>query len=382
MAESLKVMIAGGGTAGHINPALAIAGEIRRQLPDAQITFVGTPSGMESELVPKAGYAYESMNVAGFQRKLSLVNIKRNIQAAWYLATSGSRARKIVKKLQPDIAIGTGGYVSGPIMRMAASMGVPLLIHEQNAFPGVTTKMLAKRAACVMCAVEDAQKLIKTDAPMKVTGNPIRADLLTYDREQARRELGLDERPLVLSFGGSLGARRVNEGMIDLLCRSAEDGRYQHIHGYGRYGSFILDELKKRGVNLDACPNLDVREYIDDMPKVMAAADLVICRSGAITLSELQARGKASILIPSPNVAENHQYHNAMALVNRGAADIIIEDELSGDVVISKADAILGDSEKLRAMAESSHKMAITDACERIFDIMCEVLAKNGKKVR
>ena len=376
MKKGLKVLIAGGGTAGHINPALAIAGEIRRRLPDAQITFVGTPNGMESRLVPQEGYAYESMNVAGFQRKLSMVNIKRNAQAAWYLATSGAQARKIVNKIKPDIAIGTGGYVSGPIMRMAASMGVPLIIHEQNAFPGVTTKMLAKQAACVMVAVEDAKHLIKTEAPIRVTGNPIRADILSYDRQKAREELGLDDRPVVLSFGGSLGARRINEGMIDLLCRSARDKKYQHIHGYGQYGAFILDELRSRGVDPKSCDNLDVREYINDMPRVMAAADLVICRAGAITLSELQARGKVSILIPSPNVAENHQYHNAMALVNRNAADVIEEKDLTGELIVSKADAILSDSDKLRLMAENSRKMAITDACERIYDIMCEVLEK------
>ena len=376
MKNGLKVLIAGGGTAGHINPALAIAGEIRRRLPDAQITFVGTPNGMESRLVPQEGYAYESMNVAGFQRKLSMVNIKRNAQAAWYLATSGAQARKIVNKIKPDIAIGTGGYVSGPIMRMAASMGVPLIIHEQNAFPGVTTKMLAKQAACVMVAVEDAKHLIKTEAPIRVTGNPIRADILSYDRQKAREELGLDDRPVVLSFGGSLGARRINEGLIDLLCRSARDKKYQHIHGYGQYGAFILDELRSRGVDPKSCDNLDVREYINDMPRVMAAADLVICRAGAITLSELQARGKVSILIPSPNVAENHQYHNAMALVNRNAADVIEEKDLTGELIVSKADAILSDSDKLRLMAENSRKMAITDACERIYDIMCEVLEK------
>ena len=369
-----SILIAGGGTAGHINPAIAIADEIRRRMPDAKITFVGTPGGMEAKLVPAAGYAFESMNVAGFQRKLSLVNIKRNLQAAWYLTSATSRARKIIDKVRPDIAIGTGGYVSGPILRTCANSGVPIIIHEQNAFPGVTTKMLAKQAACVMLAVEDARDLIKTDAPMRVTGNPIRADILSYDREQARRELGVDDRPLVLSFGGSLGARKVNESMEALLCRSAADGRYNHIHGYGQYGAFILDDFAAAGVNVSDCGNLDIREYINDMPRCMAAADLVICRAGAITLSELQARGKASILIPSPNVAENHQYHNAMALVNRNAAECIEESELTGEKLMQTADAILGDPDRLRIMAANAGKMAITDACSRIYDIMIETL--------
>ncbi|MBQ9993333.1 MAG: UDP-N-acetylglucosamine--N-acetylmuramyl-(pentapeptide) pyrophosphoryl-undecaprenol N-acetylglucosamine transferase, partial [Clostridia bacterium] len=235
-------------------------------------------------------------------------------------------------------------------------------------------------ASCVMLAVEDAKHLINTTAPMRVTGNPIRADLLEYDKTVARRELGLDDRPLILSFGGSLGARRINEGMLDLLCRSAKDGKYNHIHGYGQYGAFILDELKARGVELDDCPNLDVREYINDMPRVMAAADIVICRAGAITLSELQARGKVSILIPSPNVAENHQYHNAMALVKRNAAEVIVESDLTGELLMQKADAILDDPDKLRLMAENSHKMAITDACERIYDIAMQVLRDKSEQ--
>ena len=226
-----------------------------------------------------------------------------------------------------------------------------------------------------MLAVEDARSRLDEGLPIRLTGNPIRHDILTYDKAKARQELGMDDRPLILSFGGSLGARRINEGMLDLLCRSAADGRYNHIHGYGQYGHFVMDELAARGVDPAKCDNLDVREYITDMPRVMAAADLVICRAGAITLSELQAIGKPAILIPSPNVAENHQYHNAMALVRRGAADIIVESDLTCELLNEKADAILSDPQKLQAMAQSSHNMAITDACERIYDIILEVLS-------
>lgn len=371
----MKVLIAGGGTAGHINPALAIAGQIRKMQPDADITFVGTPFGMEARLVPAEGYKFEPMNVAGIQRKPSWTNIKRNAHALWYLAHSSARAKEIVEKVQPDIAIGTGGYVSGPIMRKAAQLGVPLIIHEQNAFPGVTTKVLSKYAKCIMLAVEDAKPRLDENVTTRLTGNPLRADILTYDKTQARKELGIDDRPLVLSFGGSLGARAINEGMLPLLCRSAKDGRYNHIHGYGQYGAFVLDELQAAGVNLDECPNLDVREYINDMPRVMAAADIVVCRAGAITISELQASGKVSILIPSPNVAENHQYHNAMALVRRNAAEVIEESALTGEKLMETADSILGDPDKLRLMSENSHKMAITDSCERIYDIILQVLA-------
>jgi undecaprenyldiphospho-muramoylpentapeptide beta-N-acetylglucosaminyltransferase len=375
----MKVLMSGGGTAGHINPAIAIADTIRKNIPDAEILFVGTPGGMESKLVPQAGFDYVSMPVAGFQRKLTLNNIKRNCEALGHLMLAGRRSAKIIREFGPDIAIGTGGYVCGPVLRKAAQMGVPVLVHEANAFPGMTVKMLAHHCDCVMLAVEDAKKRISADTEFVITGNPVRAEVLEYDRARARKELGIDNRPLIVSFGGSLGARTINESMIDLLVRSANDGKYQHIHGYGKYGGFVLDELKERGVDLKKCPNLDVREYITDMPRVMAAADLVICRSGAMALTEIQALGKAAILIPSPNVAENHQYYNAMAMVNRGAAEIIVEKDITPALLTEKADKLAGDRAKLAKMSRRAKKMAILDSRERIFRVVCDTLKKHGK---
>ena len=371
--------MSGGGTAVHINPALAIADTIKKNIPGAEILFVGTPAGMESKLVPQAGFAYTSMPVSGFQRKLTPENIKRNFEAAGHLILSGHRARKIINEFKPDIAIGTGGYVCGPVLRKAAQMGVPVLVHEANAFPGVTVKMLARYCDCVMLAVEDAKNRISADTEFVVTGNPVRAEVLEYDKARARKELKLDDRPLIVSFGGSLGARTINESMLDLLVRSSKDGKYQHIHGYGKYGSFVLDELKARGVDLASCSNLDVREYISDMPRVMAAADLVICRSGAMALTEIQALGKAAILIPSPNVAENHQYYNAMAMVDRGAADIIVEKDITPQLLTEKADRLAGDRTKLEEMSINARKMAILDSRERIFEVVRNTLKKHGK---
>ncbi len=375
----MNVLMAGGGTAGHINPAIAIAETVKKNIPNANILFVGTPSGMESRLVPMAGFDFTSMPVAGFQRKLTLNNIKRNIQAVYYLAHSGRRAARIINDFKPDIAIGTGGYVSGPILRKAAQMGVPVLVHEANAFPGVTVKMLARYSECVMLAVEDAKKRMPEDCKFVITGNPVRAEILGYDKRRAREELGVDDRPLIVSFGGSLGARTINESVLDLLERSARDGRYQHIHGYGQYGGFVLDELKSRGVFLGSCPNLDVREYINDMPRVMAAADLVICRAGAMALAELQALGKAAILIPSPNVAENHQFYNAMAMVDRGAAEIIEEKDISPELLMKKADSLAGNISRLEEMSNNARKMAISDSRERIYAVIEETLRKHGK---
>ena len=258
-------------------------------------------------------------------------------------------------------------------------MGIPVLVHESNAFPGMTVKMLAHHCDCVMLAVEDARKRISAETEFVVTGNPVRAEVLEYDRSRARRELGVVDRPLIVSFGGSLGARTINESMLDLLVRSANDGRYQHIHGYGRYGSFILDELKSRGVDLKSCPHLDIREYISDMPRVMAAADLVICRSGAMALSEIQALGKAAILIPSPNVAENHQYYNALAMVNRGAAQMIVEKDITPELLMKKVDRLAGNKKKLAKMSENARNMAILDSRERILKVVCDTLRKHGR---
>lgn len=376
---SLKVLMAGGGTAGHINPAIAIADTIRRRQPDAEIMFVGTVRGMESRLVPMAGFEFTSMPVAGFQRRLTPENIKRNIRALYYLALSGSRAAKIIRDFKPDIAIGTGGYVSGPILRKAAQMGVPILIHEQNAFPGVTTKMLSRYAECVMLAVEDAKKRMDSKLKFVTTGNPVRAEILEYDKQTARRELGVDDRPLIVSFGGSLGAEMINKSMLDLLERSARKRNYQHIHGYGQYGKFVVTELLKRKVKLKKSKNIDVREYINDMPRVLAAADLVICRAGAMALSEIQALGKAAILIPSPNVAENHQYYNAMAMVDRNAAEIIEEKDLTPKKLIEMVDSLAGDRKRLEKMSANARKMAILDSRERIYDVVHDVLKKYGK---
>ncbi len=369
----MKILLAGGGTAGHINPALAIAGTIKEKHPDAAFLFIGNKDGMEQRLVPQAGYDIKSITISGFQRSLKPQSVAANLRTLRRTVTSSVGAKKIIREFAPDLCIGTGGYVSGPVVREAARMGIPCIIHEQNAYPGVTNKMLAHRVQKVMLAVEAAKPYFK-DAPVVVTGNPVRGAILTADKQASREKLGLDQRPLILSFGGSLGAQKINEALVGLIARSGKDGRYQHIHAYGKYGGWFPDKIKEQGVALEKCKNLDIRPYIDNMPECMAAADLVICRAGAITLSEIQAMGKPAILIPSPNVAENHQYHNAMALVNAGAAEIIEEADLSGEAVIEKADAMLHSAETLAKFSENSKKMAITNANERIYAVVKQVL--------
>ncbi len=372
----MRILFAGGGTAGHINPALAIAGYVRDNIDGAEILYVGAKGRMEERLVPQAGFDFKSITVSGFRRSMSPSAIKSNIITVKRAFTASAESKRIIKEFKPDICVGTGGYVCGPVMRTAAKMGIPIVIHEQNAFPGVTTKMLAKRAKRIMLAVPDAKKHMNPKYNYVITGNPVRTEIITADKAESRQKLGLDERPVVLSFGGSLGAERVNKAVAGIIARSGKDGKYQHIHAYGQYGKWFPDLLRENGVEPDNCSNLDIREYINDMPVCLAAADIVIARAGAITLSEIQAQGKPSILIPSPNVAENHQYHNAMALVNNKAALLIEEANLTEEAVIDAVDKLLSDAEVLKEYSDNAKKMAILDANERILAVIKEVLSE------
>ncbi len=376
----MRLIFAGGGTAGHINPALAIAGYVKEKQPDAEILYIGNKGGMEERLVPQAGFEFKSVSVQGFRRKISFKSLKENIVTVRKAVKSTNDAKKIIKEFKPDICIGTGGYVSGPVLRAAAKLGIPILIHEQNAYPGITNKMLAKKAARVMLAMPAARDKFKGDYNFADTGNPIRGAILKEEKSSARKKLGLDERPVILSFGGSLGADNINKALADVIARSAKDGKYQHIHAYGQYGKWFPGLLKEKGADLDKAKNLDIREYINDMPVCLAAADVVVARAGAMTLSEIQVKGKPSILIPSPNVAENHQYHNAMALVNKKAAIMIEEKDLTPEKLTEAIDSLAASPERLAEYSENAKKMGIANASERIYDIIMEVVSEKDKK--
>ena len=366
----MKVLFTGGGTAGHINPALAAAGYLKQREPDAQILYVGNKGGMEERLVANAGYEIRTVTISGFQRKLTPKNLARNAQTVVRMFTASAEAKKILREFAPDVCVGTGGYVSGPVIREAAKLGIPCVIHESNAYPGVTTKMLAKSVKTVMLAVPDAKKYFDASVNCVVTGNPVRGEVLAAQREESRKALGLDDRPLVLSFGGSLGASAVNRAAAYMLAQSAKEGKYQHIHGYGTHDEEFLSEVKEFGLDVEKNPQIRLLEYIDNMPQCLSAADLVIGRAGAMTLTEIEAKAKASILIPSPNVAENHQFHNAMALVNRGAAEILEEKDLTGEALWAKVQGILADPDRLRSLGENAGKMEILDANDRIYRVI------------
>lgn len=364
----MNVLIAAGGTAGHINPALAIAGAIRRADPTAQIHFAGRQEGMEYRLVTQAGYPFHHIEITGFQRHLSWQNIKRNAVTLYNLALSGPKAKAMMREVQPDLVIGCGGYVSGPVVRCAAKMGIKTAIHEQNAFPGVTNKLLAPDVDLVFAAVPAAVEKLGAPQKTQVVGNPVRPEVFTEarDRAAARERIGAGDRTVILSFGGSLGARRINQVVADLCAWEQQTGQpVLHIHATGQYGVELFRELA-REKGFAPGEQLTVREYIQDMPQLLAAADLVISRAGALTLAELEAAGRAAILIPSPNVAENHQYYNALELEKAGAALVIEEKDLTGEKLVETVVGLLSAPGRLDRMGRAARSLSVDDSLDRI----------------
>ncbi len=360
----MKAILCGGGTSGHVNPALNIADALKKRFPDIEIMFIGTKRGIESTLVPKNGYPIQYVEVSGFSRKLTLKNIK----SAYHAFTSVFEAKRIIKKFAPDIVIGTGGYVSWPTVKAASKLGIPTLIHEQNAFPGVTTKMLSKVVDKVCVSFAGCEKFFDESVHSKLvlTGNPVIIDGVT--REEARAKLGIsDDEPYILSFGGSMGAEKVNELVFELIENYSIPNKVRHSHAIGRVGyeKFKAIAEEKGFFNHE---NLNLSEYIYDMPLRQAAADVIICRAGAMTLSELSLRGRASILIPSPNVTEDHQYKNARLLADAGAALVWRESEISGRLLANAVEDLISNPNKRRRIEESVKSFATPNSLEMIVD--------------
>ena len=379
----MKVLISCGGTGGHINPALAIADIIKSKYPDSEFLFAGTPNGMEAKLVPKAGYKLETIKAAGFQRKISLENVKRNIQAITYLAISGKRSKEIISGFNPDIAIGTGGYASGAVIRKASRMGIPSAIHEQNAYPGVTNKLLAKEVDYVMLTVIEALDYMdKSKFEYSVTGLPVRKTIDNHiSRDEARKKLGINNDFTILSFGGSLGAGCINDTMTEVIkWHTKKKLKINHIHGYGGMGKDTFPiAMKKAGIPMKN-NRLRITEYINDMDVCLSACDLVICRSGASTLAELESAGKASILIPSPIVAGNHQYHNAMVLGKAGASVVIEQKDVTNERIISEIEKLYNNPEKVLKMSQSAYELHLTDTNQRILEVIDKLYEKSKNK--
>ncbi len=367
-----KIILSGGGSAGHVNPALAISEIIRHNLPDAEFLYVGTPNGMEHRLAENAGFRFAGVKVAGFQRHLSLKNIGRNIKAAAYLTTAGHRCKKILKDFGPDLVIGTGGYVCGPIVREAAKSGIATLIHEQNAFPGLTTKLLAPHVDRIMLTVGKAADRLEPAEREKcvVTGLPVREGFSEHKltKEQARAELNVSG-TVILSTGGSLGARAINNAAIELMEWCVKDHPdVTLIHSFGKNNREEFEAaLKSHGIVLSDHPNFIVKEYIDNMSACMAAADLIISRCGMGALTEIEAEGKASILIPSPYLAENHQYYNGLVLQSAGAAVLYEQKDITDGLIQKTVSDFIKDPAAMAEMSAHASEQFVKDAPERIW---------------
>ena len=369
----MNVIFTCGGTGGHINPAIAVANMWKERHPDSKILFIGATGHMEEKLVPKAGFELRTFPTSGMCRKLNFDGIKKNVKAVTDLLSSIRGCKKIYKEFKPDIIVGTGGYASFPALKAGKDMGIPTCVHEANAMPGLTTRMAAAWANKVMICFEESARHYKKPEKCIAVGMPVRKEFIFADKEAARKELGLDERPVILSTFGSQGAKMMNLAVADLMKLEQDAGYpYQHIHGVGSFGwEWFPDKLKELGVNES---RFDIREYIYNMPTVMAAADVILSRAGASACNEIAASGTPCVLIPSPNVTDNHQEKNARAIAQRGGAVVMLEKDCTAQALLEQVQQILADKEKYNAMCTAMRGSCVLDSAERICDIMEELI--------
>ena len=370
-----RVIFTCGGTAGHVNPAIALAQLLHEKDPDTEFLFVGAERGLEKDLVPKAGYDFRTVHISSFHRSFRPREIKHNLVSVCNLMRAPREARVILREFRPDVVIGTGGYASFPMVKAAAKAGIPTAVHESNMVPGLTTEMLEPFADRIMVGFESCRRYYRHPDKVMVTGTPVRGDFFALTKEEAKRKLGLDDgRPLIVSFWGSLGASGMNQQMADFLALEAAKEPFHHIHGAGKAGYAMVGQLlKEKGVDLAAHPALQLREYIYDMAPVMRAADLVICRAGASTISELTALGVPALIVPSPYVTNNHQEKNARALEEAGGAAVLMEKDSSGQAMFQAACGILHDAQRRMEMETAMASLGIQDAAERICRTILEI---------
>lgn len=371
----MNFLFACGGTAGHINPAVGVAGRLRELMPDCGILFIGAEGKMETELVPREGYDIRTIPMSNLSRSLSGEGIAHNVHAMGELLRSLPACRRIIEEFKPDAVVGTGGYVCYPVLSQAAKMGIPTLVHESNAQPGLTTKMLESRVDHIMVGFEEARSNYRHPEKVIVTGTPVRLGFLRSDRTAARRELGLSEsEPLVVSVWGSLGATEMNKSVAAMiaLAMGEKERPFHLIHSAGKRGigpmnDYLAGELGLSGWNE---AGFEVRDYLYDMPRLMAAADLILCRSGASTLAELTAIGAAGVLVPSPNVVNNHQEANARVLERGGAAVVLLEKDASPRTLLDTVTGLLADPGRLAEMKKYSLALSVENATDNITELV------------
>lgn len=375
----MNILFTCGGTAGHVNPAVALARIFQEREPGCRVLFVGADGGMETRLVPKEGYPIETVRITNFHRSLAPADIAHNLGTLRNMYTSQKQARRIVDEFRPDLVVGTGGYASFPVVKEAARRHIPTAVHESNAVPGLTTKALSKVVDCVMVGFEESRSHYDHPEKVVVTGTPVRGDFFRYTRQEAREKLGFtDDRPLLLSYWGSLGAEAMNRRMVDFIAKECYEGApCRHIHGAGRDFAWMQEELLRRGLKLGD-NGVELREYIYDMPLVMAAADVVLCRAGASTIAEIAAIAKPAVLVPSPNVVADHQTKNARVLANAGGAVLLPEGESSGEKLYALMTGLLSDAPRREAMSRALRDMAVPDAAEQIYQTLVRLMEKRA----
>ena len=367
--KKLRIIVSGGGTGGHIYPAITIIENIKKIAPETEFLYVGTQRGLEADIVPRENIPFKTIELSGLERHFTLENIRRLMKAG----TALFKARRLVRDFAPDAAIGTGGYVCGPIILAASLHGVPTLIQEQNVVPGITNKILSRFARKIALGAKEAAKHFPKNKVL-VTGNPIRQEVIDARREDGLKAYGFDgELPVVLISGGSRGARSINTAMVGVL-KSAQQDKVQYLLATGKneYDS-VMAKLKSEGVDLAAHPNLKVVPYLYDMPQAMAMADLAVFRAGATGLAELTAKGVPAILVPYPYAAENHQEHNARAVEKAGAARVILNKDLNSDGLYGLINELIGDREKLAAMKQASLSLGKPQAAKAIAEEVIEL---------
>ena len=352
-----------GGTAGHINPAIAVAGYLRQLMPDCEILFIGAEGHMETDLVPRSGYEIKTLRVSNISRSKSLKGILHNIKSVFKVIRARIKARKLIREFKPDVVIGTGGYVCYPVLKAAVRMGIPAAVHESNAFPGLTTRMLADCVDKIMLGFEESKAHYRHPERCVVTGTPVRGEFGEYTKEKAKGELGIAEAtPLVVSVWGSLGAANMNAKMCSFIRLAESEPDFRLIHSAGSEGyEPMMTVLREVAPDYES-KGIDVREYIYDMPRVMAAADLVLCRAGASTISELTYMHKPTIFVPSPYVTNDHQYKNASVVAKAGGAKLYREKELEPEELYREVKRILGSPEELLDMSSAMERLAMKNA--------------------
>ena len=365
-----------GGTAGHINPAIAVANMMKERHPDCNILFIGATGKMEERLVPQAGFELKCLPASGLSRKLNFSGIKQNLYAVKCVLNAISQCRKIIREFKADAVIGTGGYASFPALYAAQSLGVPTCVHEANALPGLTTKLAASKADKTMVAFEESVQYYKHPEKVEVVGMPIRREFTSITQEQAKRELGLEGVPVVVSAFGSLGAKMMNQAVAEMFPLEQADGfPFHHIHATGKFGwEWMPGLVKEKGVDPENCQRLDMREYIYNMPTVMAAADVIISRAGASTCNEIGASGTPCILIPSPNVTNNHQEKNARVFSDRGGAVLMLEKDCTGQALYGEVKALLADDARRASMSDVLRNLVRTDSTQCICNAIEELV--------